>query len=143
MSEKTTTLNGETTLITAFQDADPLGVIYHGNYFRFFEKARWVLMNKIDYDYRAMLDSGYFWPVIDSYVKYIKPIPFHHEIRVKASLTAWEHYLRVDYMIFDEKTGARMTKGYTRHVAFKISSQQMCLASPRVFLDKLEDYFAN
>ena len=120
-----------------------MGMIYHGNYFRFFENARLVLMNKIDYNYRAMVDSGYFWPVIDSYVKYIKPIPYDHKIRVKASLTAWENYVRVEYIIFDQETGEKMTKGYTRHVAVKMSSQQMCLASPRVFLDKLEDYFVN
>jgi acyl-CoA thioester hydrolase len=143
MAEKKINLTAEITLITAFQDADPMGMIYHGNYFRFFENARLVLMNKIDYNYRAMVDSGYFWPVIDSYVKYIKPIPYDHKIRVKASLTAWENYVRVEYIIFDQETGEKMTKGYTRHVAVKMSSQQMCLASPRVFLDKLEDYFVN
>ena len=32
-------LTAELTLTTAFQDADPMGVIYHGNYFRFFEEV--------------------------------------------------------------------------------------------------------
>ncbi|MCK5818127.1 MAG: acyl-CoA thioesterase [Psychromonas sp.] len=143
MTENETYLNTEITLITSFQDADPIGMIYHGNYFRFFESARWELMQKVDYNYRAMIDSGYFWPVIDSYIKYVKPIPFNHKIRVKASLTAWEHYLRVDYVIFDGDTGVRMTKGYTRHVAVNLSTHEMCLASPKVFLDKLDDYFVN
>jgi len=42
-------LESEVTLVTSFQDADPMGVIYHGNYFRFFEEARRIMMDKIEY----------------------------------------------------------------------------------------------
>lgn len=136
-------LTAEITLMTSFQDADPMGVIYHGNYFRFFEEVRRSLMEKIDYTYREMQASGYIWPVIDSYVKYVKAIPYNHQIRITASLTEWEHHLRVDYIIYDAKTGTRMTKGYTRQVAVEIESQEMCFASPQLFIDKLEPYFAN
>lgn len=31
-------LSAEVMITTAFQDADPMGVVYHGNYFRFFLK---------------------------------------------------------------------------------------------------------
>lgn len=136
-------LTAETTLITSFQDADPMGVIYHGNYFRFFEEVRRLLMEKIDYSYRDMLASGYSWPVIDSYVKYVRAIPFNHEIRVTAKLTDWEHYIRVDYIIYDAKTGVRMTKGYTRQVAVDMSTEVMCLASPALLKEKLEPYFVD
>ena len=140
MSEIKIDLTAETTLITSFQDADPMGVIYHGNYFRFFEEVRRILMEKIDYSYREMVASGYSWPVIDSYVKYVRPIPFNHEIRVTAKLSDWEHYMRVDYVIFDAETGVRMTKGYTRQVAVDMSTEMMCLASPALLKEKLEPY---
>lgn len=52
-------LEAEVTMVTSFQDADPMGVIYHGNFFRYFEEARRVLMEKIQYGYRDMQDSGY------------------------------------------------------------------------------------
>ena len=141
MSEPKIDLTAEITLITSFQDADPMGVIYHGNYFRFFEEARRILMEKINYNYRDMVDSGYAWPVIDSYVKYVRSIPFNHEIRVTAKLSEWEHYMRVDYVIFDAQTGARMTKGYTRQVAVDMATEEMCFASPSLLKDKLEAYF--
>lgn len=41
-------LEAEVTMVTSFQDADPMGVIYHGNFFRYFEEARRVLMEKIN-----------------------------------------------------------------------------------------------
>ncbi|WP_354622777.1 acyl-CoA thioesterase [Psychromonas sp. MME2] len=143
MIERKIDLTAEVTLVTAFQDADPMGVIYHGNYFRFFEEARRILMEKINYCYHDMQASGYAWPIIDSYVKYVKAIPFHHQIRITASLTEWEHHLRVDYVIYDAISGVRMTKGYTRQVAVGLKNAEMCFASPQVFLDKLEPYFVN
>jgi len=143
MIDRKINLSAEITLITAFQDADPMGVIYHGNYFRYFEEARRILMNKINYNYREMKASGYAWPVIDSYVKYIKAIPFNHQIRITAALSEWENRLRVDYVIFDAQSGARMTKAYTRQVAVEMATEAMCFASPTLFTDKLEPYFVD
>lgn len=136
-------LRAEVTMVTAFQDADPMGVVYHGNYFRFFEEARRVLMDKLSYNYRDMQASGFVWPIIDTRVKYVKPIPFNHEIRVTATLTEWENRLKVEYVIFDAQTGARMTKGYTMQVAVGIESGEMCFVSPKVFTDKVDAWFAD
>ncbi|WP_038173293.1 MULTISPECIES: acyl-CoA thioesterase [Vibrio] len=133
-------LESEVTLITSFQDADPMGVIYHGNYFRFFEEARRVLMDKIEYGYLAMNDSGYMWPIIDTRVKYVKAIAFNHTIRVCAKLTEWENRLRVDYIIYDAESGQRMCKAHTTQVAVSIKQQEMCFASPKVFIDKVEQW---
>ncbi|TEW54088.1 acyl-CoA thioesterase [Psychromonas sp. RZ22] len=141
MAEQKVNLMAEVTLVTSFQDADPMGVIYHGNYFRFFEESRRLLMEKINYNYRDMVISGYAWPVIDSYVKYVQAIPFNHEIRITAKLAEWENYLRVDYVIYDAQSGKRMTKGYTRQVAVDMKTEEMCFASPKILAEKLEPYF--
>jgi acyl-CoA thioester hydrolase len=143
MIERKVNLEAEVILTTAFQDADPMGVVYHGNYFRYFEEARLILMEKINYNYLQMQASGYLWPVIDSHVKYIKAIPFNHRIRVTARLSEWENRLRVDYVIYDAQTGDRMTKAYTRQVAVASANQEMGFASPKVFTDKLEPYFVD
>ncbi|CAM2926560.1 acyl-CoA thioesterase [Vibrio rarus] len=136
-------LESEVTLVTSFQDADPMGVIYHGNYFRFFEEARRVLMDKIGYGYLAMQQSGYMWPIIDTRVKYVKAIPFGHQIRITAKLSEWENRLRVDYVIYDANTGQRMSKGYTMQVAVSIEKQEMNFVSPKVFTDKVESWHQN
>lgn len=141
MLEQKVNLTAEVTLVTSFQDADPMGVIYHGNYFRYFEEVRRLLMQKINYSYREMVESGYAWPVIDSYVKYVQAIPFNHGIRITAKLSDWENYMRVDYIIYDAKTDKRMTNGYTRQVAVDMKTQEMCFASPALLAKKLEPYF--
>lgn len=133
-------LSAEVLITTAFQDADPMGVVYHGNYFRFFEKARHEMLEKIGYSYRDMMASGYVWPIIDTRVKYVKSIPYDHTIRVMATLTEWENRMRVDYVIYDAESGVRMTKAHTMQVAVSIETEEMCFVSPRIFRDKVEAY---
>ncbi|MCW8344834.1 acyl-CoA thioesterase [Vibrio sp. ZSDZ65] len=140
MTDITHPLTAEVSIVTSFQDADPMGVIYHGNFFRFFEEARRVLMSKIGYDYRAMQASGFAWPIIDTRVKYVKAIPFNHDIRVTAHLTEWENRLRVDYVIYDADNATRMCKAHTTQVAVSIETEEMCFASPRVFIEKVEHW---
>jgi len=135
-------MQAEVMLMTTFQDADPMGVVYHGNYFRFFEAVRHALLEQIDYSYKAMRKSGYVWPVIDVQVKYIRPISFNQEIRITAELAEWENRLKVNYVIYDAETGERLTKGYTMQVAVNEATGEMCYASPKVFTDKVEAWYA-
>ena len=65
-------------------------------------------------------------------------MPFDHRIRITATLTEWENRLRVDYVIYDAQTNARMTKAYTMQVAVSIETGEMRLASPSVFTDKIK-----
>ncbi|CAH0533975.1 hypothetical protein VST7929_01857 [Vibrio stylophorae] len=133
-------LSAEVQFVVPFQDADPMGVVWHGNYFRYFEEARRVLMDKMDYGYRQMQASGYLWPIIDTRVKYVRSVPFGTEIRVTADLTEWENRLRVDYRIYDAQTGQCLNKAHTLQVAVEEKTGEMCFMSPDVFRKKLEPY---
>ncbi|MDD1782926.1 acyl-CoA thioesterase [Enterovibrio sp. ZSDZ35] len=134
-------LRAEAKLVTAFQDADPMGVVYHGNYFRYFEEARRLLMEKIDYGYRAMEASGYVWPVVDAHVRYIRAIDYNQPIRVVATLAEWENRLKVDYVILNA-ANQRMCKAHTVQVPVTIEGQEMQFAAPSVLKEKLLAYAA-
>jgi acyl-CoA thioester hydrolase len=41
-----------------FHDTDAMGVVWHGNYFRYFEIAREALLKQFNYGYRQMQASG-------------------------------------------------------------------------------------
>jgi len=93
-----------------FQDADPAGVAWHGNYFRYFDTARCALLEQINYSYRQMAESGYMWPIVDTRVKYIQAVGYDHVIRVSAKLVEWEYRLKIEYEIHDDD-GRCVTKG--------------------------------
>jgi len=120
-----------------FHDLDPVGIVWHGNYAKYFEIARCELLQSFGYNYDAMMESGYAWPVIDMRLRYVRPAVFGQDIRVRATLKEWEYRLRIDYLISDAKTGERMTKGETVQVAVDLKTREMQLMSPDVIFEKL------
>ena len=91
----------EVEMTIPFHDVDMMGVVWHGNYFRYFEIAREALLNQFDYGYRQMKASGYVWPVVDTRVKYRDAVTFEQRIRVRAHIEEVENRLRIAYQIFD------------------------------------------
>ena len=130
-------LSHEITLTPAFHDLDPMNVVWHGNYLRYFELARCALLQQIDYDYPQMSASGYAWPIVDVRVKYIRPLRYGQPVIVRATFVEWENRLLIDYEMRDALSGARLTKGYTIQVAVDLATQEMQYVSPPVLLQRL------
>lgn len=133
----TTLPSVEVTIEVPFHDVDSAQVAWHGHYAKYLEIARCALLDKIDYNYTQMSDSGFFWPVIDMHLRYIGPARFQQKISVTATLMEWENRLRIDYLIRDFASGKRLTKASTVQVAVRLDNGEMQLASPPVLLEKL------
>jgi len=120
-----------------FHDIDVMGVAWHGHYVKYLEIARCALLDKIDYNYPQMRDSGYAWPVIDVRIRYPQPLYFQQKVRVIAKLDEWENRLKVSYEIRDAETGKRLTRAYTVQVAMDMKNGEMMFASPDILFHKL------
>ena len=127
----------EVEITVPFHDVDMMGVVWHGNYFRYFEIAREALLNQFDYGYRQMKASGYVWPVVDTRVKYRDAVTFEQRIRVRAQIEEYENRLRIAYQIFDTQTGKRTTTGYTIQVAVDAATREMCFVSPEILFERM------
>jgi len=121
----------------AFHDLDPMDIVWHGHYVKYLELARCALLDRLDYGYRQMRDSGYAWPVVDMRLKYVAPLSFDQRVIVRAEITEWENRLRFDYLLSDAASGARLTKGYTVHVAVELATREMQFVCPPVLLQRL------
>lgn len=120
-----------------FFDIDSVNVVWHGHYPKYFELARCALLEKFNYGYDAMRVSEYIWPVIDLQIRYIKPLLFKQRVIVQATLKEWEYRLKIDYMIRDAASNARLTKGSTVQVAVDMKTKELCLMSPSVLFERL------
>lgn len=120
-----------------FHDVDMMEVVWHGHYTKYFEITRCALLDKIDYNYSQMRESGYSWPVIDLSMRYIKPAMFGQIITVQANIVEWENRLKINYLIIDKLTGSRLTKGSSIQVAVDMQSKAMCFESPKILFEKL------
>ncbi len=122
-------LHAQVALTVPFQDADPTGLVWHGNYFRYYDVARVALLKRLDFGYRQMAQIGQIWPIVDTQVRYLKSIPFGSEIRVSAQLVEWEFRLRIYYEITDA-THQRVNEAYTVQVPVAAADEQLIIGVP-------------
>ncbi|MDR3304333.1 MAG: acyl-CoA thioesterase [Treponema sp.] len=135
-------ISAEIEFNVEFYDLDPMQVVWHGNYIKYFEKARCALLDRIHYGYTQMVESGYAFPVTKIDVKYVGPFKMGARIRAKATLTEYENGLKIAYELYNAESGALCTKGSSSQMAFNLASLESCFASPKALIDKVEAFMA-
>lgn len=130
-------LTAELIIEVPFYDLDPMKVVWHGNYVKYFERVRCVLLDKFNIGYVEMEKSGYMWPIVDIRLKYVNSATFGQQLKCTATITEYDNCLKIVYSIICAETGARLTKGYTVQVAIALESGEMELASPKILLERL------
>lgn len=132
-----TEFSAEVALTPAFHDIDPMEVVWHGHYVKYFELARCALLQSFDYDYPQMRASGYAWPIVDLRAKYVRSARYGQSLVVRATLMEWENRLKIDYQVRDADTGEVLTRATSIQVAVDLASGEMCFISPKALLDRL------
>lgn len=132
-----TDLVAEIELTPAFHDIDPMEVVWHGHYVKYLELARCALLQRFDYDYPQMRESGYAWPIVDLRAKYVRSARFGQKLKVRAEIVEWENRLKIDYQVSDAATGEVLTRAHSIQVAVDMRSGEMCFVSPPVLLERL------
>ena len=130
-------LSHEIRIVPAFHDIDSMDVVWHGHYVKYLELARCALLDKFDYGYTRMRESGYAWPIVDLRMKYSGPASFDQPLVVRAEIVEWESRLKMDYTIRDARTGKRIHRATSIQVAVDMATSQMQYVCPRVLWDRL------
>jgi acyl-CoA thioester hydrolase len=131
-------ISAETEFNVEFYEVDSMEVVWHGNYVNFLERVRCVLLNHIGYNYLAMKESGYAFPVTEVSLKFIRPLRFGDKVRARAYLEEYENRLRIKYELFNAATGELTTKGVSTQMAFDMAKNDSCFICPAVFTDRVE-----
>lgn len=134
----TSALSDTFTFTVPFFDVDSMNIVWHGNYCKYLELARCQLLDKIGYNYRAMAESGYGFPIVDLQIKYIKPLQFEQSIVITATLVEWQYRLKIIYLIADAVSGEKLTKAHTIQAAVDMTTKQLRLECPEVFVNRVE-----
>ncbi len=129
-----------TDIVIPFFDVDSLQIAWHGHYVKYFEIARCELLDKIGYNYYAMAQSGYMWPVVDLQIKYIKPASFGQTIEVHSQVIEYQNRLKINYQIFDKATGQKLSKGQTTQLAVTLHNHELQFQSPKILIQKIEGF---
>lgn len=101
-----------------YGDTDSGGVVYYGNYLRFFEAGRTEFMRDHNLTYKSLEDAGYILPVVECYSRYKAPAKYDDLIIIETSITDVKPVsCRFNYKILRRKDEKLLVKGYTIHAS--------------------------
>jgi len=126
----------------AFHDVDLAQVVWHGHYLRYLENARWALMHRLGFDLATMMASGYLWPIVDLRVKFVRTAIFEDRLTVRASLVEWQQRMVINYLITDQRDGARVARAQTTQVAVRADNKELQLTLPQIFIERVDAFLA-
>lgn len=106
-----------TTVRVRYQETDQMGVVYHSNYFVWFEVGRTSLIRKLGVSYRDLEAKGIILPVIEANCTYQSPARYEDVVRIEttmAELTPAK--IRFQYRAVRDTDGEVLANGYTLHM---------------------------
>ena len=130
-------LSHEIEVVPPFFDIDSMDIVWHGHYVKYLELARCALLDRFDYGYTRMRESGFAWPVIELSLKYVRPATFGQPLIVRAQIVEWQNRLKIAYAIRDAKTGAKVNAATSIQVAVDLATGEMRYVSPPVLRQRL------
>lgn len=121
-----------------FFEVDSMRIVWHGNYINYFERARCAFLDKIGYNYIAMEESGYIFPVTEVKCKYVKSLHFGDMCRAKAILIEYENMIKFNFELYNSKTGELTTKGSVSQMCIDAKTGETQFVCPQIWRDKVE-----
>ena len=115
-----------------FSDADVMGVVWHGNYARYFEEAAGELGRKCGLSYKEFLDARVQAPIVQFHVDYHRPLMLAESIKIKAAYV-WSEGARLhtEFTVLKED-GTLAATGYTVQMFIDAVSGEVLLTVPDI-----------
>lgn len=120
------------TLRVAYADTDQMGVVYYGNYARFFEVARTEALRSIGIRYADLERTGVMLPVTRMHVKYIRPALYDDLLTIEVVIpTIPDRMITFEYLLFNEK-GEKLVEAETQLMFMDATSRKLIHAPEAV-----------
>jgi acyl-CoA thioester hydrolase len=99
-----------------YGDTDAMGIVYYGNYLRYFEIGRNELFRACGGTYRDIEASGFALPVAEVGAKYVAPARYDDEIDIETRvMQASGARLRFEYRLRHHGNGQVLAERFTVH----------------------------
>jgi acyl-CoA thioester hydrolase len=108
----------ENRLRVRYAETDQMGVVYHANYFVWFEIGRVELLRQLGFSYRDMeAQDGCGIAVIDARCRYKAPARYDDELLLRTQLIyVRESLIQFGYELLRASDGELLAEGDTTHV---------------------------
>ncbi len=133
--------SSQTKLRVRYAETDQMGVVYHGNFFQYFEVARAESIRELGFTYADMEKMGVIMPVIEVQCRYLKPALYDDLLTVKVILREMPVNHKIEFVqeVYNEKEELLAT-GYV--ILYFMEAKGMRRTSmPALLHEKLKVHF--
>ena len=117
-----------------------MGVVWHGNYAKFFEDGREAFSRKFGFSYLDVVGEGLTTPVVKMNVNYKKSLHYDESAFIETTFkNSRAASLEYEYRIFKHDRNELVTTGSTMQV-FLNGQGELILTSPKSFLEWKEKW---
>ena len=132
----------ETRVRVRYAETDQMGIVYHSNFFPYFEAARAEAIRQLGFTYADMEKMGVIMPVIEVQCRYLRPALYDDLLTVKVVLKELpiHHKIEFEHEVYNEKK-EMLVSG--RIILYFIESKtKKRTKMPEELMQKLAPYFA-
>lgn len=126
----------ETKIRVYYEDTDQMGVVYYGNYARYYEIGRTEMIRDLGFTYRQMEEMDIMLPARSLKINYLKSAYYDDLLTIRTIVdTLPKVKFPIKTEIYNEK-GELINSGEVVLVFFNAKTNKPC-AAPKFFTDKL------
>ncbi|MEW9124949.1 MAG: thioesterase family protein [Thermotaleaceae bacterium] len=108
--------SNEARVRVRYEETDQMGVVYHGNYYTWFEVGRTEFYRSLGYTYKDLEEGGIITPVIESHCSYKIPARYDEELFIHTQIQELKGVrLNFAYKVFRSKDRELLAEGKTIH----------------------------
>ncbi|CAG5067668.1 1,4-dihydroxy-2-naphthoyl-CoA hydrolase [Dyadobacter sp. CECT 9623] len=114
-----------------FSETDAMGVVWHGNYLKFFEDGREAFGKTFGLEYLKIFDHGYFTPIVKSEIDHKAPVYYGQAIKVITRYVPTKSAkIQFEYEVVNQTTGEVCAIGKTMQVFLDKETRTLELITP-------------
>jgi acyl-CoA thioester hydrolase len=101
-----------------YAETDQMGVVYHANYFVWFEVGRVELMRARGFEYKKMeIEDDCHIVVVDAQCRYHHPARYDEQLRIRTRIAESRHRcVKYSYEVYRDADGTLLATGHTIHI---------------------------
>ena len=129
-------LTDKTEILVRFNEADPLGIVWHGHYIRYFEDGREAFGNMHGIGYLEVYKLGFVIPVVSVQCDFKRSLRYGDRVIVETKYIPTEAAkMKFTYRLFNAATGQVVATGSSVQVFLSKDDSVLQLANPPFFED--------
>jgi acyl-CoA thioester hydrolase len=129
-------LSVSTEVTVRFNEADPLGIVWHGHYIRYFEDGREAFGAKYRLRYLDIFEFGYTVPVVNVECNYKRSLRYGDTVLIETRYVPTEAAkIRFEYTLYNAATREVVCTGASVQVFLDKEQSVLQLTVPPFFVE--------